>query len=510
MDNTLNNSNNISDNTDRNIISNSEANQPQQNNQLNPQNNIPVTNVKKNKNIFLIASVVLTIIIVIVLILGIVGLAIISANRGKANELAFYNQFIETEKIPVINNLGKTHEEIVRDALTFKELDSELLRKARNVQKFEGSLIANTNFGIKYVINYEAEEIRGSNSFKTRVIYNLSDQLAKSESALGGKLSYGAVNLDFDSNPVKLTNIYNIKDTNAATYFKLYIPDEVKEFFDIEESLGMFEKYLNTFIKIDPKEIEEYYKSLLDDEYQEQPLFENEDWYGEFASILLREFNNKVTSNVADYAQIEYLGRENVNGLSNLKYRLKIDNQKLANYIADYINSIPEILIQTRSLHSTKKDCENEIGLLCNEEAINQLRENAKENADEIRKTITDIAKGIEFDVYMYVLPSINMITKMDITVNVNDEGRKYINDLSEVGNEVKELSFNISLDYEIKIEKEEILVPSNAISIVDIIKEIIAEFQDLFNQTTNTTDDDLFYIDPVENDNNEYEWMYE
>lgn len=275
----------------------------------------------------------------------------------------------------------------------------------------------------------------------------------------------------------------------------------------------MFEQYLNTFIKIDPKEIEDHYKSLLGEEYREQPLFENEDLYSEFASILLREFNNKVTSNVADYAQIEYLGRENVNGLSNLKYRLKIDNQKLANYIANYINSIPEIIIQTRNLHSTEKDCENGIGLLCDEESVNQLRESAKEGEKEIRKTINDIAKGINFDVYMYVLPSVNMITKMDITVTVNDEGKKYLNDLSGVvGNEVKELSFDISLDYEIKLEKEEILVPSNAISIVDIIKNMIEEFQNSFNQPTNTTNDDLFNINQVENENdtNEDDWMYE
>ncbi len=241
MDNTSNYSNNILNNANSGIMNNYLTNPYASNVQFDPQNNTPVGNVKKSKNVFLIASVVLVIIVVIVLILGIVGLAVISANRGKANELDFYNQFIETEKIRFINNFGKSHEEIVIDALTFRKLDSELLIKARNVQKLEGSFIANTNFGIKYVINYESEEIKGSNSFKTRVVYNLSNQLAKSESALGGKLSYGAVNLDFDSHPVKLTNIYIIKDANAATYFKLYIPDEVKEFFGGEESFGTFE-----------------------------------------------------------------------------------------------------------------------------------------------------------------------------------------------------------------------------------------------------------------------------
>ncbi len=148
---------------------------------------------------------------------------------------------------------------------------------------------------------------------------------------------------------------------------------------------------------------------------------------------------------------------------------------------------------------------------MCNEEQVNQLRESAKESEDEIRQFINDIAKGIDFDVYMYVLPSINMITKMDITVNVNDEGNRYINDLSEYGNEVKELTFNISFDYEIKLEKEDIQIPTNAISFVDIIKKIIEQFQNFFNTTT-STEDDLFYTDPEENDNstNENYWMYD
>ena len=439
-------------------------------------------------------------------------LATSSANLGQRNSLSTLSQFFATENIPVVQNLGKSHEQIVQDAFVLR-MDEDYAKNYADVDKFEGTFIANSKVETDFRVKTDRADIVGDFDLDSKTNINFKDQITQNKTKLSGTFEYGVVSVDLKNNPVEFEAITQ-KD-NKDIYFRVNATDKLidtlfsqsgVEYDAIEKETGInIKEYFNTYLKYNQEEFEAEYKKLYRTDFPASSKKYSEEDLKEFSKDIIESYNKTISSKFSNFAKVEYMGREDVNGISSMKYKITLDKDKFRDALIDFADAMPDVFAENRKLFRDDETCKKNEDLklegfnvkrtaspgFCNDEEIAAMKKSYKDARPEMVKSFTEFFKSIDIeDFYLNIVPSSNSIIKFTFTVKVNDYGKKEINKNSGTGSsrfELENLSVRVSADYQVKLNPEEIKIPTDAKNIIELFRDIYAYQKKLENSRADT-----------------------
>jgi flagellar basal body-associated protein FliL len=147
----------------------------------------PVQSKKSKKNLLIIVSVLLIILVPLVAVATAAGVA--SSNLGKNTQFSKLSAFLPTERVPLLNSLGKSDYVLLRDAIA-AESDMDLVNKlSGRSQVAEFSMNMNgtdeQGRGLDASLNAKVDVAMNKASDKAKVIYTA-----------GGSVKSGIINID--------------------------------------------------------------------------------------------------------------------------------------------------------------------------------------------------------------------------------------------------------------------------------------------------------------------------
>lgn len=411
-----------------------------------------------------------------------------SMNLGKRNALSTLSQVIPTENIPVLQQFGKSHEQIVQDAFVLRN-DEDYAKNYSKTDDFKGTFIANSKVETSFALKTDSGDVNGDFEITGKTNYNFQDKIIQQNAKFSGTFSYGVVNVDLKNNPIEIETIS--QEGNPDSYMKISMTDKLIDmifsqsgtsYSDIEKETGInIKDYLNTYLKVNPEELQKEYEKMYGSSSSSNRQYSKEE-IKKFTDELIKNYNEKISSKFSDFATVEYKGREDVNGLSSIRYQITIDKDKFQTALISFMDTVPQTMIDNKDLFSTPEDCKLSTKYktsqptpgFCNEEQIGAFRKSYLDAKPEMKSSLTKFFNSIDInDFFVNIIPATNSIVKFEISISVNDYGKKEINKSMNSKNSLEKLTFKISADYQVKDNADKIEIPQNAKDLVQLLRDI-------------------------------------
>lgn len=461
---------------------------------------MPTQNIdkKSKRKVILFFVIGLLVILPIALTVSVIGAA--SYFRGTGTPMAVLSESIPTENIPAINKLGKSNNVLVQDAMK-----SEMGNMMVNTLGMSGD---DLNFievidqrHMKTNIGFDVEFEDLQNNSKGIVDVNLlseskydvgdNQNIQNTNMILTGDIKYSVVNISLEEG-VSVDMIVN----EDKMYLKVDIPEELMELINSQSNDREMNELLNDFLG-------NYWSLHLDEEMQNgirgnplEMMFGQgnvrDDEVNDAINKLMDEagddINDLIVSTVGDfesYAEVNYIGRENINNKTTSKYELKINEEEVPQVFGDLLRGMPDLALDNKEafeefcksmeLTGRSGDCE------INED---NLREDYSE--DEISRMeddIEEILQDINLDnFYLYVSPKDNTLVKYELDVVVEDQTLEEM----AVGQEMEFNKFIVSVSNEEVSRNEDvnIEIPDNAGDLEEFLENDVQGYYEEKNKS--------------------------
>jgi hypothetical protein len=382
--------------------------------------------VKKSKKKLVIGLVILAIILIPLLTVGaLAGTA--AVNLGKDNSFSKLAAFLPTEQVPLLNSLGKSDSELLRDAFTYESnLDRIKLLGGRE-QKVETSA---TIEGMA-----EKTSLKGNMSMTLNSAIGKSGETGKFNFVLGGNIKSGIINVDLGQEGFKGDFLVpNIDDYFMKFNMSQELIDTLSPALDTYGVGGSdLKSYLDKYYKLNLKE---YYEALGMAEMSPASPAEQQKAVKTLVSKLSPDVTPLYNKTLGDfnrrYATVSNKGRQTVSGISTVVLSLTVDGTKAGPVTSEFIDGITTILKNHKG--DLVDYCKAYLGSSktataeCTEEAMEEVigSNMTASDKEEFEKSIADFFKSYDLSGWkFYINPVDNSIVKSEGAIVAKEEGLK-------------------------------------------------------------------------------------
>jgi hypothetical protein len=420
----------------------------------------------------------------ILLVLG--GLGVVAANRGKGNALSKIANYLPTEQIPLLKELGKSDAVTLRDAFS-KELDLELTKKLGGREQ-------------RATVGFEAagkDSSGGNVDVNLKVVAdtatNKDADKAKFTMKVGGNVKSGIVNVDLGTEGIKADILMPNKN---AIYMSMDLSKQVLDTFGpkIEQEMAgsgyTLKDILGKYAKLDvaqlTKDLEAMSGTSVPTSIDQAKLQKAGENLMNALSKDTRAVYEKSLGDFEKYTTLTNEGRKTINGQKAVVIKVTLKEDKVGDVVVDFTDGMITVLKNHKSdleKFCVELDLEKSTGQKCSEMFTDEALKSFKLEENDKKQIREGIKMAFEYikleDLRFSVNVDDNTLVKSEFTIRATD---KAVKEMSQSGNVISKFAMMFGTEELSRGKDVEITEPKEFTDLNKLIKENLNGKQNQLN----------------------------